>query len=220
MATKKVVDIDNKTKKKNSRISVNKLEKIMKEHYSPTTQIEWNDITVNIKRHLSLSEMLEFTNSVVDSCFFNNTGEYLPEIKEFAIKVCVLTMYANFTLPQNTDKQYDLIFKTDVLNIVYQHIDLQQLNEIYVAIDKKIDYLVSVNIESVENKIKDLYETMNSIVSKLTDIYKDIDSDTLLNIAEAIGENRLDANKLMDAYFEKKELNQNNISAETPVLSE
>ena len=100
---------------KTKKISVNAFQKVMKETYSPTYTFDWNGIEVTVNKTLSLKDMLEFVDDVVKSCFTEETNRYLPEVKDFVIRVCILEKYANFTMPQNVENQYELVYCTDAV---------------------------------------------------------------------------------------------------------
>ena len=52
----------------------------------------------------------QFVDDVVKSCFIGDTGEYHPELKPFFIKSNVLEAFANFKLPPNASRRYDIIY--------------------------------------------------------------------------------------------------------------
>lgn len=78
--------------KSNKKVSITTLEKIMKETYMPAKVVEWNGVEVTIKPTLSFKDVLSFVDSVVKSCFTTDDSSYIPEVKEFVTKCCILEM--------------------------------------------------------------------------------------------------------------------------------
>lgn len=185
---------------KTKRISINAFDKIAKETYTPTETIEWNGIEVTIKRTLSFEEMMTFVDSVVKSCFTIDKGTYLPEVKDFAIKSCILEMYSNFSLPNNTEHKYNLIYCTDAIQAVLQHINVQQFNEIVQAINDKLDNLAQEDIEMVHRQMNDLYTAFDNLQKQFSGVFEGINADDVSKLVNAITDNKLDEEKLVKAY--------------------
>ncbi len=186
----------NKTK----RVSITSLEKIIKGNENQTQTVEWNGLEVTIKKDLSFRETLTFVDSVTKSCFENSSNAYLPEVKMFAIKCCVLEMYANFTLPDNVERKYDLVYNTDAFDMVLQYIDMRQLNEIVDAISDKVDNLAQANIEAVNRQMNELYSAFNTLQERLGSIFNNIDPKDISALVGAISNSHIDEEKLVHAY--------------------
>ena len=190
---------------KMKKISVNAFEKAMKDTYTPTETFDWNGIEVTVKKNLSLKEMLEFVDIVVKSCFTKDTNAYMPEIKDFATKVCILEKYANFTMPRNVETQYTLIYHTDAVERVLGYVNPQQFNEICVAIAKKVENLAQANIEAVTKQMNELYASLDNMQTQFSKVFDGIDEESISEIVNAFGNGVIDEEKLAKAV-----LNQNN----------
>lgn len=150
--------------KKNQKISVNKLESSL--NMPEVTEILlWGteDVIIKIKNIITLPEMLSFVKEVVEACIDGETGEYLPEAYDFAIRTSVLTRYANFAMPTNLEKQYWLVYKTSAFSQVVEHIDECQFNDIIRAIDKKINFMLNIMSSAAVTKINEVISKFNEI---------------------------------------------------------
>lgn len=123
--------------KKASRISINKLESTIQDNVTVVHMVDYPEIEITIRRILPLQEVLQFVEDVVSSCIDSDTGRYIPEIQPFVIRSSVLTRYANFTLPKDPEKQYDLIYNTGAYQQVMRNIDRVQYDEILYAINER-----------------------------------------------------------------------------------
>lgn len=186
---------------KMKKISVNAFEKAMKDTYTPTETFDWNGIEVTVKKNLSLKEMLEFVDSVVKSCFTKDTNTYMPEIKDFAIKVCILEKYANFTMPRSVESQYALIYNTDAVECVLNHIDVRQFCEINTAITVKTEHIAQANIEAVNTHMNELYNAFNVLQTKVANLFDGISGDDIQAVASAFANGALSEEKLVKAYL-------------------
>ena len=126
--------------KSEKRISISVMDKIIKEHFENTTTEQWYGIEVQIKKTLSFTEMMEFVNDVVLSCF-QEDGGFVPEVMDFAIRSNILSKYANFSLPDKLEHRYEIIYMTDIIDLVCSRINGAQLNEIVAYINRKVEFL-------------------------------------------------------------------------------
>lgn len=186
------------------RVSVNAFERAIAEDYSPIVEAEWRGIKVRIKKHLSFKRMLEFVDSVVESCFTADTGTYLPEVKDFVTRAAILEYYGNFTLPHSMERKYDLIYSSDAVSFVCQYVDQAQFNSMMAAIDKKIEHRAQSNIEALTKQMNEVVAGFNVLEKNLSGIFNGIDNDTVSKIAGAIANGSFDEEKLIDAFMQKK----------------
>ena len=188
-------------KSKMSRISVNAFEKVMKEVYTPTESFDWHGIDVVVKKTLSLKEMLEFVDSVVKSCFTKDTNAYMPEIKDFVTRVCILEKYANFTMPSNVESKYVLVYQTDVVDRVLQIVNQAQFNEIRAAIGKKVENIAQANIEAVDRQMNELYNAFSNLQDRLSNLFDGVNGEDIRAVASALANGTLDEEKIVKAYM-------------------
>lgn len=187
--------------KKEKRISINALKKIAKEQFHESVTEQWFDIDVTIKRTLPLKEMLEFVQEVVDVCFTTD-GTFVPEIMDFATKSGILTHYANFTLPDNLEKQYWMIYSTDAVDMVCQHINVSQLHEMIDSINRKIDHMCDTDIVATRAKLNDLCEAFAKMGTEVSDLFSGVNADELQKMIGALGNTELSEEKIVSAYIE------------------
>lgn len=182
------------------RISINALERVMKDGYEPTITIEWHGLEVTIKKVLSLTEVIKFVEDTVETCFAADTNDYIPEVKDFAIKANVLEMYANFTLPKNNDSKYALIYQTDAFPEVIKYINSDQFDEVCRSIDEKLRYRSSDLLTKFNDQIDDALKSIEEIGNNISNIFDGVDSETMSGIASAIANGEIDEQKLVEAY--------------------
>lgn len=194
------------------KVSITTMDKVVKEHFPQSATVEWCGNEVNIKRTLSVSEMLAFVDDVVSSCY--NDGEYLPEVKAYLIRRNVLTRYANFNLPDDLEHSYELVYATDAFEQVMANINDEQMDSILCAIDEKIDYLCNSNIAAVEKQAQDAVSALEDILGKAEEVFGNINPEDIIKIVGAVSEGRIDEEKLVKAYMDNKYDSQDEAEAE------
>lgn len=188
---------------KTKKISINAFDKIVKETYTPTTTVEWHGQEIVVKRTLSFKEMMEFVDSVTKTCFTISTNTYMPEVKDFAVKSNILEKYANFTLPNNIEHRYELIYSSDAIETVLNYVSHQQFNEIMASIDAKINNLAQSNIEAMNKQMNELYTAFANLQSQMEGMFAGVNPDNFNALISAFGNGGLDEEKLVDAYLAK-----------------
>lgn len=152
-------------KKEIKRVSINKLEStISKEDNIVVDTLKGaNDVTFEIMKTIPLNEMIAFVQEVVESCVDPETCEYVAEAYDFALRVGVLTHYANFAMPKDIETRYMLVYGTSAFDQVVQKINRSQFTAIVKAIDKKIEYMLGVITSTAASKIGEVLNKFSDI---------------------------------------------------------
>lgn len=183
------------------RISYEKLKSTINTDMAVST-FEWNEMSISVKRYLDMEDMMNFTYSVFNSCFSNTTGEYRPEVKDFAIRSCILEIYANIDLPDNLAERYNVIYQSSVIPEIMQYIDQAQFNAIMIAIDNKIESRINMNVAKFENEMREAQETLSGVLEFVKEIFDGIDNETVKQIAGAISNMKISPEKLAETVVE------------------
>lgn len=193
-----------------NKISIEEFKNAVAQDFAPEVEVNWRGITLHIKRCLSLETMMTFVSDVVASCFAADTNEYLPEIKDFSTRCSILECYAGFELPKNLAEKYDLIYSSDIISFVVQHVESGQFNAMLAAIDTKIEHQAQNNIEALNKQMNEVVSGLSALERNLSGIFGGIDNDTISKVAGAIANGSFDENKLVEA-FQKTKRNANNV---------
>lgn len=187
---------------KNRRISINAMDSIMKTQYENITTECWNEIDITIKRTISLGDMLSFVNDVVVSCFQDN-GEFMPEVLDFAIRSNIILKYSNVSLPDNLEHRYAILYCTDIVNFIRGYTDQEQVDEIINAIHRKVDYLCNTNVRAIQSKLNELISSFDNLQSKTADVFNNISSDDVAKLASVLSSGELSEEKIVAAYMDR-----------------
>lgn len=173
--------------KKTNRISVIKFEKAADKDNTLSIPLDGVEgVTIEITKTLSLKDMIEFVEVVAESCVSMESGEYTPQIKDFAIKREVLTRYANFTMPSNIEKQYEFIYYSAAFDTVYRHINQAQYQEILASIDEKIKYMLSCITSVSAQSTAKLLGRLDAIAEQGSAMFESLQGEDIGNILKNI----------------------------------
>lgn len=185
--------------------------------YDNTIVKQWEDMDVRIKSVIPFSEMLEFVNDVVMSCFQANGG-YMPELLDFSIKGNILTRYANFSIPDDLEERYELIYNTDVVDFVCTNINKTQLNEIVNSIDRKIKYMCDSNAMEIQRRFNELISIFENAQAKTAELFNNLSSEDIANLSKAIGGEQVE-DKIVASYLSQTKLDEPIAPVLTPDFS-
>jgi len=194
----------NKTKK----ISITSLEKALHDDglLNNEEHLEWNGLDITVKKRLSLREVMSFVQYIVDNCVRKSDGEYLPEVLDFLINNGVIEYYTNISLPENSERRYDIVCACrPLINCIKQVIDGEQYDELCQAIRSKVYFEARTNIDAIIERAENTQAEVESVSSMLSKMLDDIDPDTFKNVIESIANNGIDEGKIMDAYMKHVE---------------
>ena len=188
---------------KPKKISVNAIEKVMKETHVPSVTAEWNGLEVFIANTIPLNAMMQFVQDVYGGCFMVDTGEYVPEVKDFLIRSSVIEKYTNISLPSNISKRYDILYRTDIYNFVLSYINGDQIDHMFDAIDRRIECAVNANVSGITRQVSNLYSSLEDLEKKTEQLFSGLGEDDIRNITQALGNGNIDEDKLVEAYIKQ-----------------
>ncbi len=186
--------------KETKTVSVNAIEDVMKNEFHNETTIQWHGVDIVVKKTISLQNAMEFVNQVVNGCFSDADGDYMPELKDYAIRACMIEKYTNIRLPENTNTMYNMMYQTDLCEHVCAAIDKAQFTALVDAINEKLDFEANAAIK----KITQLAEAMNTLTAEYEKMFSNVTPEDIQAVTNAIA-NGVDEKKLMQAYVDIRE---------------
>ena len=190
--------------KKDKKISVAAFDKAVAEHCEKIKTVEWNGLEIEIKKNISLDEMIAFVDDVISICFDANTGTYYPNRKSFTIRAAVIELYTNLSMPDSLQKKYEMVYGTDLFETILINIDEEQYSDIVRAINDGLKFHTSTGAAAVMRQMNDVMEGFEKLEQNLSGIFAGVKETDIQKIVRAISDNGLDEEKLMRAYLESK----------------
>lgn len=165
-----------------------------------------NRTKINItKTHLTLTEMNEFINMVVEMCFMQDIEgddiDYSPIWKEVSILNCFAEYYTDYKATGDIEANY-LTYKD--LNPWKSNIDQEQYASMLVAIDEMIDYRKEKLLQSQTP----LAELLGEITKIIKGLGNNFDIDTIGKLTKKLGSmGEIDEKSLVNEVlqFQRKE---------------
>ena len=185
------------------KVSISAVDNIIGECFLNVVTEQWYDVEVKMRRSIPFTEVLAFVDDVVQSCFQRN-GAYVPEVWDFAIKSNIISKYTNVSMPDNLEHRYAILYNSDLVDFVCQHINMQQLQEMVNSINRKLAYMCDTNTVSVQNRLNDLISAFETMQEKTEAMFGDVMPDDMTRLVGAIGDGALTEEKIVEAYMKHK----------------
>lgn len=168
------------------------------------TVVEWNGVKIKINRSLSVKQMIEFDNFVVDGCFGGERGSYMPELKDLYIGVASINMYTNINTSSDAQKMYDFVRGTNITDVIYDNIDKRQFEYMLESIDKRIEHLAQSGAMELNNRIEKIVSFLEDIVNDAHSLSEGMSSEDTQVLLDAVKSGFLDDENFIRAYIDKQ----------------
>lgn len=186
---------------KSNHITVTALREAIKDKFDNTVIKEWNGLEITIKHTLTLGEMFALAQGIVEACF-DEDNRYVPEKSDFAMRLGVIELYTNLTLPKDLEEQYDILYRTDIFEFVLGFINSKQFGIIVRSIDERIEQINRINASNVESQLNSMCAAIDNIQQQMSDIFNGVDAETINKLAGAMINTQLDEEKLVRAIVD------------------
>ena len=190
-------------KEKVKKVSINTLEKTLQNNTIEVAMNGNEEATITITKTLPLVDMMVFVSEVVDSVIDEDTGAYRPEMLEYMTRYCVMTMYANLTLPKDPEKAYALMYNTHAYDQIEEEINAVQFSDIKDTIARSISHKLAMIRSSVVQQANEYVEMMRKFTESVEPMFNGIDGEEIANFFKRMSEEeRLDERKIATVIHE------------------
>lgn len=190
--------------KKTKNVSISQIDKVMKETYKDIVLVEWCDIDLEVKKSLAFDDMLQFVHDVVKTCTEQEHGGYMPELKEFAIRMNIVEMYSNVRLPSNLNHKYHILTNSGIVETILDHINTEQFNCMREAIDSKLEAVVATSVNAVQKQLSDITVAFEQMQRNMENAMSGLDMSVLERFVESASDDNVVNNAVL-SYVKGKE---------------
>jgi len=129
---------------------------------------------VLVKSGLGLTETIGFVDSVASTVVDEETGDYHPELFDFAFGAMLLMYYTNIALPEDSGVQFELVCHTDLCFEVRKHLDIEQLDSLRAAAELKVAHLLRCAENTFASKMTELLASFAQLREMTQDVFSNI----------------------------------------------
>lgn len=187
-------------KAKKVRISNNKIDEVVKVANTETT-VSWNGIEFQVKKTVPLLDVIEIAHNASENVF-SVSGVFAPEGAHILTSCGILEHYTNIELPASLEYRYDLIMRTDIMDVVLPYIDKDQLDQLMEDIASRVEHKRDMEVKGIERRIEGLTAALEQSVTNAAEAFSAFSREDMEKLIKAVGDlGALDEEKLMRAYM-------------------
>ena len=188
------------------KISIEKMDEIIRDYYPDTETVDFHGQELVVSRTIPFRTEIELVNSVIDACFDEETGAYLPEYLDFAMKSCIAAAYTNLRLPQDAEHRHRILYGTDVVDCIVPYISAMQLSAIENAIRSGLRERNNANTALFEQRVGETVGAMEEISKKIAGIFDGVSKEDISAVLNAVGNGTIDEEKIARAVVREQNL--------------
>ena len=186
-------------KKEMKMISIEKMDEIMNDYFPAAETVDFHGEELTVQKRIPFATVCELVRKVADACFDDN-GEFSPEVRDFALRLCCVEAYTNVRLPEdNVEHQYEIVGRSDLWYVMMREIDQGQMDEINNAIQDRIDARLDANRAAFEHDVNKMLDAVNEIGKQVSDLFNNVSTEDIQKLVAALGEHGVDEEKIVQA---------------------
>lgn len=167
--------------KKDTRISM--AEVVGKVEPAQCTELSMGDgfPVIQVKNRLTMQEAMEFVSYVCSLVTNEETGEYTPEVEDFANRLYTIVCWGGVKEPKTADEAWNLVYSTNLYDRVLDCIDHDQYDILVWAIDRKIQFFKGRMEAACASEVRALMTKMDEVMESGARMLSELDNRETLN---------------------------------------
>lgn len=190
--------------KKTNRVSINALERFCKETtpdiMQHTFSIGDETITYEVKFRLTLEESMRFVEDVVKEAIMPNDGMIVPLAQSYIIGKNILIYYANFTMPNDESKAYELVLGANgIIGDIIGCIDNAQYQMLLAGVRDRVNFETQKMLSVQEQRVNTLVGEISRFAEQMDSVFGNISGEQMAGFISSMS-------KLSDTQISTEEL--------------
>lgn len=190
--------------KKTNRVSINVLERFCKEKtpdiMQRTFSIGDETITYEVKFRLTLEESMRFIEDVVKEAIMPNDGMIVPLAQSYIIGKNILVYYANFTMPNDESKAYELVLGANgIIGDIIGCIDNAQYQMLLAGVRDRVNFETQKMLSVQEQRVNTLVGEISRFAEQMDSVFGNISGEQMAGFISSMS-------KLSDTQISTEEL--------------
>ena len=169
--------------KKKGKLLMNEAEVLYKER--TIQSFDHNGVEITYKPYLEFKERGQFIDKVVNFCVSDTT--FFPELFDYAVRLTVIEMYSNITVPRGIKDANNLAYGSGLYESLLGRIHPLEINGLISAANEEI------HIITRPNPFKPLIDRIDTLLTQFEEELGDVELDRLFKMIEIVSE--VDAKK-------------------------
>ncbi len=181
------------------RITIENMAEVISDRFPNEQHISYYGNDLVVLRVIPFYAVKALVTSISDACFDKDTGEYIPENRDFATRLCIVGAYTNVDVPEDTESQYAMLYGSDLIDHVYAAISNDQLDTIIRSVTERCKDRSDARAAAMEREFNSFMDSANQFLNSIAGLFDGVSQDDLKKMISAIGEGGIDEEKIVKA---------------------
>ena len=181
------------------KVTYETIREAMNDHCPQVEILDWYGVEITVQKIVPFLTMKEIVEDVAGACFNDDTGEYMPELMDIALRICVIDAYTNIVLPGDPEEQNRILYGTGLWSGISELIDEDQFSAIELAISRRVKARLDVNRAEFEHELNAMTNALSEAGKQINDLFAGVNADDLQKLVAALGEHGVDEEKIVQA---------------------
>ena len=184
-------------------ISKDEVKEILNDYYPAVETVDFHGYELSIKKVISESDLFEIVQMIADACF-NEDGEYMPEAYDVTLKLGVVSLYTNLDIDQDIETWVNVIYGTNLWELVERNISYQQLDQIYESSKNRINFRLDISRAAFEREINRAIDAIGEVGDQMGELFAGVTKDDVKTLLSAISDHGIDEDKLVKSVVREQ----------------
>lgn len=157
-------------------------------------------ITYEVKFRLTLEESMRFIEDVVKEAIMPNDGMIVPLAQSYIIGKNILIYYANFTMPNDESKAYELVLGANgIIGDIIGCIDNAQYQMLLAGVRDRVNFETQKMLSVQEQRVNTLVGEISRFAEQMDSVFGNISGEQMAGFISSMS-------KLSDTQISTEEL--------------
>ena len=181
------------------KVTYETIREAMNDHCPQVEILDWYGVEITVQKIVPFLTMKEIVEDVAGACFNDDTGEYMPELMDIALRICVIDAYTDIVLPGDPEEQNRILYGTGLWSGISELIDEDQFSAIELAISRRVKARLDTNRAEFEHELNAMTNALSEAGKQINDLFAGVNADDLQKLVAALGEHGVDEEKIVQA---------------------
>ena len=181
------------------KIPFETIKTILDERMAKVNTFDFYGTEIEVKRLIPFDEYCTAIERIIDCCYNEESGEYLPELRELSTRMVITAYYTNLELPEDMEELEHMMFCEELIGSIFELINQEQLREIHRAVKQRCDIRNEANRRYFDSELKKVTDGVEAMGAWTREMFDGISRDEMQNLVSALSSGRIDEDKIVDA---------------------
>ena len=174
---------------------------ILNDRTAKTNTFDFCGTEIEVRDMIPFDDYCTAIEHIIDCCYDNDSGEYLPELRELTTRMVITAYYTNLALPEDMEELERMMFCAELMDAIYERVNPVQLRELHKAVAKRCDIRNEANRRYFDSELRKVTDGVWAMASEIRGFFSGISDKDMKRLAKALISGKIDEEKIVEAVI-------------------